>query len=225
MIRKGVQAVSDTAVLAWTFFPCLSVEKAHLTRCSVVLLPAWFKYYEGDFTQPGIDGESTPIESLMSVQGANPSVHYNMYLEMWVMVFHSWGGCLYISSSPDAYEWSEPQEVLCSEHEGGKTWYPTIIGESDVLAGEKARLYYADMYDGKRDFIGQEIVFTRADDDEERRVVVSEERLSQSSVDESLETSAITSGESSSAKSVLKTTMLSRSIFLLGVAFFASIRA
>jgi hypothetical protein len=124
----------------------------------------WFKYYEGDFTQPGIDGESTQIESLMSAQGANPSVHYNTFLEMWIMVFHSWAGCIYISSSLDAYEWSEPQQVQCSEDEDGKAWYPTIIGESDVLAGEKARLYYADFIDDERKFIEKEIVFTRTDD-------------------------------------------------------------
>jgi hypothetical protein len=184
----------------------------------------WFKYYEGNFsTQPGLGGETTEIEGLKSVAGANPSVHYNTYLEMWIMVFHSWSGCHYISSSMDAYEWSTPQEILCSEHEDGRTWYPTIIGESNVLAGETARLYYADMYDGSRDFIGQEIVFTITDDedeeeeeeDDEQRVLVSGERLSlpqsQSSVVESLETSAMTSDLSVATKLVTVTVPTVRS--------------
>jgi hypothetical protein len=127
----------------------------------------WFKHYNGTFSQPGLRGLETPIEGLISVRGSNPSIHFNTYLRLWIIVYHGWNPhCIYMSSSVDAYVWSTPQQVLCSpKEEGGRTWYPNIIGESDVLAGETARLYYAHFHgDGPREFVGQGISFTRTDD-------------------------------------------------------------
>jgi hypothetical protein len=66
-----------------------------------------------------------------------------------------------MSSSIDAYEWTTPQRVACSPKQGGRNWYPTILGESDVLAGETARLYYAGFHDAARDFVGVDIIFNR----------------------------------------------------------------
>jgi len=124
----------------------------------------WFKYYAGDFTEKALGGKASPISGLKNVPGSNPSVHYNTYLAQWIMVYHAWSpGCIYIAASVDGYNWTEPRQLVCS-NEGGRTWYPTIIGESDVLAGKTARLYYAHFTEnGSREFIGRDIIFNRID--------------------------------------------------------------
>lgn len=106
----------------------------------------WKKYYNGAFTEPGLGGEQTKVPGL--TPGANPSVHWNTYLEKWVMVWHAWGTTAQtrISFSDDGITWDTPQSIIASEiNTGGKAWYPTIIGETDVKAGQIARIYYADI--------------------------------------------------------------------------------
>jgi hypothetical protein len=125
---------------------------------------SWVKYYEGDFTENALGGKSTPLAGLKDVSGSNPSVHYNTYLQLWIMVYHGWNPrCSYIASSIDGYNWSKPRQLVCGP-EGGRAWYPTIIGESDVLAGEMARLYYGNFAaDESREFVGREMRFVRND--------------------------------------------------------------
>jgi len=125
----------------------------------------WYKYYQGTFSEKGLGGKSTPLAGLSDVPGSNPSVHYNTYLKLWIMVYHGWNPtCIYISSSEDGYVWKKPQ-VLVTGEQGGRAWYPTIIGESDVSADERAKLYYADFTpDGRsRNFASQAIRFIRND--------------------------------------------------------------
>ena len=123
----------------------------------------WFKYFEGAFEEPGIGGHSTPLEGLPG--GANPSVHWNTHLQKWVMVYHGWGPKdVLITASEDLINW-EPARTVASSTVGGNAWYPTIIGEDDKVAGESARIYYADMDPdmGSRQFVSREIIFTRYD--------------------------------------------------------------
>jgi hypothetical protein len=125
----------------------------------------WFKYYNGDFNQPGLGGENTAIPGLKSIPGGNPSVHYNSYLERFVMVWHSWVSLsIYISTSTDGITWEEPK-LLESKSGSRRAWYPTIIGRSDTDAGKIARLYYADIAAGfaSREFISKAIVFDKDD--------------------------------------------------------------
>jgi hypothetical protein len=123
---------------------------------------SWYKWYEGDFSEPGLGGKETPIAGLRSRPGGNPSVHYNTYLKKWVMVWHGWDPpVIYIATSIDLIEWDEPQ-LLVESAVGGRAWYPTVIGETDREAGKKARLYYADIAAdfSARKFIGRDIEFS-----------------------------------------------------------------
>ena len=101
----------------------------------------WFKYYESYFNQPGLGGQSSPIEGLKSSPGGNPSVHYNSYLETWAMVYHTWSGDLVYSSSHNLVDWDNPISLI-PNHSMEKTWYPTIIGETDIVVGQDGTLYY-----------------------------------------------------------------------------------
>ena len=122
----------------------------------------WYKYYNGEFDQPGLGGESSPIPGLQSKPGGNPSVHYNSYLERFVMVWHSWvSTSIYISTSTDGIVWEQPELLEPVSGTGRRAWYPTIIGKSDTEAGKIARLYYADIAPGfaSRDFVSKALVF------------------------------------------------------------------
>ena len=126
---------------------------------------SWYKYYNGAFKEPGLGGLSTPIPVLKNIPGANPSVHFNSYLKLWIMVWHRWDPPeIYIAYSTDGIAWIHPQKMV-SGSQGGKAWYPSIIGETDVQAGQEARLYYADFSaDGQtRKFVSRSLKFIRND--------------------------------------------------------------
>jgi len=107
----------------------------------------WKKYYNGAFTSDGLGGQHSKLPGLENAAGGNPSVHWNTYLQKWVMVWHGWApAVIYIASSADGITWDTPQSIISSEIvSGGKTWYPTIIGNTDVEAGQIAKIYYADI--------------------------------------------------------------------------------
>jgi hypothetical protein len=61
------------------------------------------------------------------------------------MVWHGWDPpVIYIAVSDDGISWENPQSIIVSDI-GGRAWYPTIIGSSDVEAGQMAIIYYADI--------------------------------------------------------------------------------
>ena len=105
----------------------------------------WKKYYNGSFTEQGLGGQHTKLPGLSSVSGGNPSVHWNTYLKKWVMVWHGWSpASIYLSVSKDGINWDEPKSIIVSSI-SGRAWYPTIIGNTDVEAGQIAKIYYADI--------------------------------------------------------------------------------
>jgi hypothetical protein len=104
----------------------------------------WWKYYEGQFSEPGLGGKVSPVPILAERPGANPSVHWNTFLNRWVMVWHGWDGNLYISASPDLFAWDQPQ-VLMAPAAGRRLTYATVIGVDDKKASSAPTMFYADM--------------------------------------------------------------------------------
>ena len=118
---------------------------------------AVWKYYGGDFTEPGLGGRATPIfPANVGWSSANadafwgPSVHWNTALNQYVMLLNH--SCcspgwpqegIYLSLNPDLGNpagWSAPVKILDADF-----WYPQVIGEgpgeTDKLAGAASRLY------------------------------------------------------------------------------------
>jgi hypothetical protein len=116
-----------------------------------------WKYYNGDFTEPGIGGRVTPtFAANVGWSSANsdafwgPSVHWNTALNQYVMLLNH--SCcttgwpqegIYLSQNPDISNplgWSTPVKIL-----NAYGWYPQILGEgpgeTDKLAGAVSRLY------------------------------------------------------------------------------------
>jgi hypothetical protein len=115
------------------------------------------KYFNGQFTEPGLGGMVSPIfPAKVSWVAADtdafwgPSVHWNTALNQYVMLLNH--SCcapgwpqegIYLSTNPDLSNpsgWTAPQKVLSTFG-----WYPQVIGEgpgeTDKVAGAVSRLY------------------------------------------------------------------------------------
>ncbi len=114
---------------------------------------------EGCNQQTQLGGENTKIANLDAYAGGNPSVMWNHYLNKWVMVFHSWGRFICLSTSPDGIAWETPTLLDLGDD---SAMYPNLISEEgDLTGGQAVRLYYAaDMNElGQRSLAWRKVVF------------------------------------------------------------------
>jgi len=122
---------------------------------------AVWKWRDGGWSEPGLGGLVTPIlPAKVAWQASNtdsfwgPSLHFNTHANAYVMLL-SRSCCgerwpqegVYISFNGDISNpaaWREPTKIVSSVGYG-PGWYPQVIGrgagETDTLAGQKARLY------------------------------------------------------------------------------------
>ena len=129
----------------------------------------WLKYHRGEFRQPGLGGESTPIPGLTKCPGGNPSVSFNQFLNKWLMVWHTWDmnsphpNSIWISTSGDLRDWTAPRLVVAAT-EAERNWYPTLLGETDQSGGEVMQLCYAHFADksaSNRQFVVRDVTFRK----------------------------------------------------------------
>jgi hypothetical protein len=134
----------------------------------------WLKYHpEGNdlFTQPGLGGQDAPLPGLERFPGSNPSVHWNTYLQRWVIVWQTWDypnpqglpapNSICIATSGDLLHW-EDAHVLLVAPARQRNWYPTILGPTDTRSGREAWLYYGfwpDKDKAPRQFLRRRIEF------------------------------------------------------------------
>jgi len=121
-----------------------------------------------------------PVSSTTSKYHWGPSISWNTYLHSWVMLMAtaeapSWrGGKIYISFNKNedldigknSQEWSTPQLLI--DKPDHTIWYPSlqplnstadIANKNNCLRlGEKARLFYKDMYKDTSEYISEYVV-------------------------------------------------------------------
>ncbi len=116
-----------------------------------------WKWHNGDWLEPGIGGNVTPnFPATVAWEEPNceafwgPSLHWNTYLQQYVMLLNRAQGSgwiqegSYISYSTnlaDPLSWSVPEKIL-----NGGAWYPQVIGlepgeGTDKRAGALARFF------------------------------------------------------------------------------------
>ncbi len=122
-----------------------------------------WKYYQGDWNQPGEGGAVTPVFPASVSWAApdtnsfwGPSVHFNTFLNQYVAVLNH--ACckpgwpqegIYLTFIPDLSQpsgWTAPTKILDAGKIGfAPGYYPQVFGtnpgETDTLAGEVARLF------------------------------------------------------------------------------------
>ncbi|KAI9004994.1 hypothetical protein DFJ74DRAFT_712878 [Hyaloraphidium curvatum] len=134
------------------------------------------------FNVPGLGGRGFPvggtvnadgsfnwdrITGLALAPGANPHVHFNTYLNKWVMVWHGWNFRLYISASDDGLNWESPR-LLATSINNSRAWYPTVVCATggSLWGAQWCRLYYGDNWapnTDRRDFVSRTLQFVRYD--------------------------------------------------------------
>ena len=120
-----------------------------------------WKYYEGEWSEPGLYGEVTPVLPAASDWGRadtdafwGPSLHFNTKLGKYVMLLNR--ACcapgwpqegVYVSFNADLAKpegWKAPQRLLRYG-----TWYPQVLGtgalETDKRVGGVARFFWGGM--------------------------------------------------------------------------------
>jgi hypothetical protein len=102
--------------------PVSSVVAAATNHASV----SWQKYYNGSFSEPGLGGRSSPLET------GNPGVRWmdikwSSYLQKYVMVVSvGWPGPdLYLAFSDDGINWSARTRI---ENDPGESFYCSLVG-------------------------------------------------------------------------------------------------
>ena len=161
-------AVWDKCQKRWMIFYQHSYLTAAISTDPLAAPGTWKKFYNGDFTEPGLGGNDSPFDASLQLAGPSPSVHFNTYLGEWIMVYAGWNPHpdTYISSSVDLVHWTPPRLLAQSVNSGKEAWYPVIIGSGgDTVSGQAAHLYYADTIGngGARQFMGRSITFKRND--------------------------------------------------------------
>ena len=112
-------------------------------------------FYNGAWNEPGVGGHATALfASSTGWKGPyveafwGPSVHWNAYLQRYVMLVNHAAGQgfeqegVYISFSANLERWTAPSKLI-----DGGGWYPQTIGldedGSDSVAGRRSRFYQA----------------------------------------------------------------------------------
>jgi hypothetical protein len=105
------------------------------------------KYYDGSWSQPGIGGMSSALESPNKANWWS-SASYNEYLDQMVLVTSEWkaggtGPDLYMITSDDGVNWSSRQPLVL---DAGEQMYPTIVGTGadPQITGQSFYVYYTD---------------------------------------------------------------------------------
>jgi hypothetical protein len=134
---------------------------------------SWHKLYNGAFTQPGLQGQETSLTAVQN-QGyiSSPTISWNSYLNLWVMIA-DWGDVgEALMTSPDLYTWSTPIKLMDGTnlgYIGGTSAYPTLVGDNDdKITGQTSRLYFAEFSNSDPRIYGrvmlmQQLTFQRND--------------------------------------------------------------
>ncbi len=118
----------------------------HLARAPISsdgLPGSWRKYFEGDFSQDGLGGNSDQV-----IGGAFPSVSYNVALDAYLAVFVTSHGFDYAMST-DRVHWTAQKRLLDRKEkpDPGEPWllYPSLLSPSqatDSTTDATGYLYY-----------------------------------------------------------------------------------
>lgn len=114
----------------------------------------WYKIdpYNTTNRSPGLAGKSYPVDVFSTpstIKGANPSISYSQYSHQYFIIWHSWTGALYYSTSFDLFQWNNATMLIdTSNNITAKFTYPTFISNTSDYMTDKdgyGRVYYAQL--------------------------------------------------------------------------------
>jgi len=159
--QPSVVRVGEYLYLYYTDWSGDIPDQIHLARAPLAQATrpeAWQKYYQGNFSEPGLGGDSTlvirrPEPVAQGVYAANPSVSYNTYLQRYLAVFDANNG-FWATTSTDGITWDAPVQLPLdfpqpnSQIQSGDIWYgyPSLVSASELshlYTSQSGYLYYA----------------------------------------------------------------------------------
>jgi hypothetical protein len=96
--------------------------------------PQFRKYFDGEWTEPGISGKSSFVVFEQDHYIATPQIHYSPYLKKFVLVYQQDQNSVWMRTASNLFNWSEPvllHRVGAVDGATGapkKLFYPSIIG-------------------------------------------------------------------------------------------------
>lgn len=112
---------------------------------------AWRKFYQGEFSQPGLGGNYTSVMEMPGTWAGMPQVTFNEHLGRYLAVFNS-RDAFYTTISADGLNWERPKSLLSMAGvtqlpEIGKPFimYPSLVsqGMDTGRTGKEMDLIYA----------------------------------------------------------------------------------
>jgi hypothetical protein len=111
----------------------------------------WRKYHRDKFNEPGLGGECLPLPGLEGCAGRDMCVHWNEYLNRYVMILGTWTPSdVLVTFSDDLLHWDKPQVLLekAASRPDEVRRYFTLVGTSerqgtsDQACGRRGWLMY-----------------------------------------------------------------------------------
>jgi hypothetical protein len=117
---------------------------------------SWAKYYDGDFSEPGLGGRGDPVINRpdpqdVTVWAGFASVSYNIFLQRYLAVFVTTPE-FYYTASEDGIHWESARKLGMLAHSipgyPDGTWYsyPSLLSldqPNDGTTTERGYLYYS----------------------------------------------------------------------------------
>ena len=128
------------------------VHIARALRSSDGMPGTWLKYKNGNFSQPGLAGDSDPVIHRTNIDAGyagNPSVSFNINLNRYLAIITSRDG-FYYTSSINGIEWDTPKIFWAFSNpvNAGDPWYSyasllSVDQNSQSTTNQTGYLYYA----------------------------------------------------------------------------------
>lgn len=105
---------------------------------------SWYKYFEGDWNEPGLGGHS---QSLGSLGEYHTNIMYNTHINKW-LIFNVKGGAITLRRSSDPLNFNVADEIVYDIPQGGRVAYCTIQAhQADMhTCGKEFYIYYRYWY-------------------------------------------------------------------------------
>jgi len=93
--------------------------------------PAFKKYYQNDFTEPGLGGNAALLVTEAARPGhvAQPQVLYNAYLKKFILCYMINQKKILLRTSDDLFHWSDPVVAFESTDPDFHVYYPSMAGQ------------------------------------------------------------------------------------------------
>lgn len=114
---------------------------------------SWKKWDGRNFTRNNFLDESERFKDTRNKfmpPGEHPSLHWNRFIQQWILVYNGYDGNIYITSALELPRFQQPRILIQKKTEDQRNWYPTVLSRSfgDKLGEETLNLYWADFENG-----------------------------------------------------------------------------